>query len=238
MDDAVDDAVDEEAAGAPVSSLSLTPQPPMTVDAAASASAPIIAARTGRTAAAVGRSAVGTGARRIVANTSFAGVSRLFVAVWPPPAVVDLLHGLPRADGPRLRWTTPDQWHITLRFLGDVDEDDAVHLLAAVDGRPCAVELGPAVTRLATDLVVAPVHGLDALAAAVWAVHPELGAAPHADGFRGHVTVARQRGGGSTAADGASIAASFLVDEIALVRSELHPEGARYTTVTRRRLAA
>lgn len=237
LDDAVDDAVEEEPADAPGSSLSPSPQPPMT-DAAASASAPTRAARIGRTEAAVAGSAVGTGARRIDANTSFAGVSRLFVAVWPPPAVVDLLHGLPRADGPRLRWTTPDQWHITLRFLGDVDEDAAVDLLAAVDGRRCAVELGPAVTRLGTDLVVAPVRGLDALAAAVWAVHPGLGAAPHADGFRGHLTVARQRGGGTTAADDASIAASFLVDEIALVRSELLPEGARYTTVTRRRLPA
>ena len=137
-----------------------------------------------------------------------------------------------------MRWTTPDQWHITLRFLGDVDEGAALELLAEVDGRRTEATIGPTVTRLRRDLLVAPVGGLDALAAAVWAAQPDLGAAPHADGFRGHLTVARQRGGGSTPADGAPLAARFVVDEIALVRSALHADGARYTTVTTRSVAA
>ncbi|MEZ5245087.1 MAG: RNA 2',3'-cyclic phosphodiesterase [Acidimicrobiales bacterium] len=163
---------------------------------------------------------------------------RLFVAVWPPPPVADLLAGLPRAEAPRLRWTTPDQWHITLRFLGDVDEATAVELVGEIDGRRAEAELGPTVQRLEPGLVVAPVRGLDALAGAVWAARPDVGAAPHVDGFRGHLTLARQRGGGATSADGAAIAARFVVDEIALVRSELHADGARYTTVTRRSLSA
>jgi 2'-5' RNA ligase len=171
-------------------------------------------------------------------NTSFAGVSRHFIAVWPPSTVTDLIAGLPRVEAPRLRWTTPDQWHVTLRFLGDVDEDAAIELFDGITGRRSEAELGPVVQRLGTELVVAPVRGLDALAAAVWAVCPEVGAAPHADGFRGHLTVARQRGGGSTSADGAAIATRFVVDEIALVRSELRPDGACYTTVTRRALPA
>ena len=165
-------------------------------------------------------------------------MSRLFVAVWPPPPVADLLQGLPRNEAPRLRWTTRGQCHITLRFLGDVAENAALELVNGVEGRSIEAELGPTVERLGPELVVVPVRGLDALAAAVWAVGPELGEAPHVDGFRGHLTIARQRGGGSTSADGVAVSASFVVDEIALVRSDLHADGARYTTVTRRTLPA
>ncbi|MGP9020174.1 RNA 2',3'-cyclic phosphodiesterase [Streptomyces sp. BR1] len=52
---------------------------------------------------------------------------RLFVAVLPPRPqlaelglVVDELHGLPGAHG--LRWAGRDGWHLTLAFLGAVDE--------------------------------------------------------------------------------------------------------------------
>ncbi|MFJ5828962.1 RNA 2',3'-cyclic phosphodiesterase [Streptomyces sp. NPDC093089] len=53
---------------------------------------------------------------------------RLFAAVLPPPErlaelghVVDRLHRLPGADG--LRWTTRPGWHLTLAFMGEVDEE-------------------------------------------------------------------------------------------------------------------
>ncbi|MEU0467362.1 RNA 2',3'-cyclic phosphodiesterase [Amycolatopsis sp. NPDC006131] len=48
----------------------------------------------------------------------------LFSAVLPPAAVVETLTaevaGLPRLDG--VRWSSPDNWHVTLGFYG---EDDA-----------------------------------------------------------------------------------------------------------------
>ncbi|MFB6839389.1 RNA 2',3'-cyclic phosphodiesterase [Streptomyces sp. NPDC056361] len=53
---------------------------------------------------------------------------RLFAAVLPPPErlaelghVVDRLHRLPGADG--LRWTARPGWHLTLAFMGEVDEE-------------------------------------------------------------------------------------------------------------------
>jgi 2'-5' RNA ligase len=49
---------------------------------------------------------------------------RLFVAVWPPNDVVDVLADLPRPDVAGVRWTTQGQWHVTLRFLGQVAADD------------------------------------------------------------------------------------------------------------------
>ncbi|OIV36219.1 2'-5' RNA ligase, partial [Mangrovactinospora gilvigrisea] len=53
---------------------------------------------------------------------------RLFVAVLPPEeavrelgSAVSRLKGLP--PGPELRWTAREGWHLTLAFLGEVDED-------------------------------------------------------------------------------------------------------------------
>ncbi|WP_405856332.1 RNA 2',3'-cyclic phosphodiesterase [Streptomyces sp. NBC_00090] len=53
---------------------------------------------------------------------------RLFAAVLPPPEqltelghVTDRLHRLPGADG--LRWTSRPAWHLTLAFMGEVDEE-------------------------------------------------------------------------------------------------------------------
>src|SRR4030095_14558559 len=46
---------------------------------------------------------------------------RLFVAVWPPPAVVGVLSELERPEAPGLRWSVPEQWMVKLRPLGHVD---------------------------------------------------------------------------------------------------------------------
>ncbi|WP_219415910.1 RNA 2',3'-cyclic phosphodiesterase [Pseudonocardia nigra] len=50
---------------------------------------------------------------------------RLFVALSPPPEAVDELWSAVEAvgtDRPGLRWTRPEQWHLTLAFLGEVDD--------------------------------------------------------------------------------------------------------------------
>jgi 2'-5' RNA ligase len=57
--------------------------------------------------------------------------ARLFVAVWPPAGVVETLQALERPDIPRLRWTTPEQWHVTLRFLGSFEIEPVMEALAA-----------------------------------------------------------------------------------------------------------
>jgi 2'-5' RNA ligase len=50
---------------------------------------------------------------------------RAFVALIPPAqALAELADAVDplRAAQPDLRWTPPEQWHLTLAFLGDVDE--------------------------------------------------------------------------------------------------------------------
>ncbi len=61
---------------------------------------------------------------------------RLFVAIAPPPAVLDELDELvgPLRDGrPDLRWTSRQAWHVTLAFLGQVDETATARLLPRLE---------------------------------------------------------------------------------------------------------
>ena len=56
--------------------------------------------------------------------------ARLFIAVWPPPVVLDAIARLPWPAVEGVRYTTRDQWHLTLRFLGNADIDEAQQALA------------------------------------------------------------------------------------------------------------
>ena len=61
---------------------------------------------------------------------------RLFVAIVPPAAVLDELDvwvGPLRARQHDLRWTDRAAWHVTLAFLGQVDEPTAARLLPPLE---------------------------------------------------------------------------------------------------------
>ncbi|MGH8867245.1 MAG: RNA 2',3'-cyclic phosphodiesterase, partial [Actinomycetes bacterium] len=76
---------------------------------------------------------------------------RLFAAVVPPPPVLAdvarLVDGV-RHGWPGLRWSRHDQWHLTLSFYGEVDEDDVPDLerrlaRAAARATPAELAFGP-----------------------------------------------------------------------------------------------
>jgi 2'-5' RNA ligase len=141
-----------------------------------------------------------------------------------------------------LRWTTRSQWHITLRFLGEVDGGsvdqvaDAVRSLAG-SGAASAV-LGPETAWFPGRRVLqVPLAGLDHLHQRVTAalgVGPE-GPEESGGAFNAHLTIARARGRGrvdrviADSLAGASINAAWTVTSISLVASSLEPDGARYT---------
>ena len=63
-------------------------------------------------------------------------VLRLFVAIAPPAAVLDDLDELVapwRARRNDLRWTSRKAWHVTLAFLGQVDELTATRLMPRLE---------------------------------------------------------------------------------------------------------
>ncbi len=161
---------------------------------------------------------------------------RLFVAAWPSVEVADALAGLPRPEAPGLRWTRPDQWHVTLRFLGEADPDEATAALDELAAAPAVAELGPATRLLGKRVVVAAVAGLDDLAASVVAATAGVGEPPEERAFTGHLTLARSKGPVPPGAVGTPVAGSFPVDEVCLVRSRTLTEGAAYETLARFRL--
>ncbi|WP_116246184.1 RNA 2',3'-cyclic phosphodiesterase [Nocardiopsis sp. FIRDI 009] len=134
---------------------------------------------------------------------------RLFLALNPPEAALDALGEAVergRSHAPRLRWTARDGWHITLVFLGEVEEDRLPDLTEAIGARarehrplPLAIEgwgRFPPRGRRASVLwagVTGDTDALDALARdmrrAVRSVRIPVERRPYVP----HVTVARSR---------------------------------------------
>jgi 2'-5' RNA ligase len=162
--------------------------------------------------------------------------ARLFVAVWPPAAVLDELERLPRPDEAGVRWTARPTWHVTLRFLGDAGVAEAAGALAGLAADASVATLGPAVSRLGRDVICLPCTGLDALAGAATAATASVGVPPDPRPFNGHLTLARLRRRGACRLAGTPFSASFAVDEVHLVRSTLTPHGPRYETLVTRPL--
>ena len=176
---------------------------------------------------------------------------RLFAAVWPPAGILSWLEGLPRPAVPGLRWTTGDQWHVTLAFYGEVPEEELPPLADALGTAAAAVRelpvaaLGDRTLQLGRGVLCVPASGLESLAAGVRdATSRWVG-----DGspFTGHLTLARARRGravppslvgaplpyavatGDASGTGAP-ASSWAVEEVCLVVSTREPSGSRYRT--------
>lgn len=110
---------------------------------------------------------------------------RLFVAVWPPPSVVDVMGEavgtLSARHGADLRWVPPARWHVTLRFLGEAGIDDAVaafRSIAVPASDPVEATVGPTTGSFGRRVLHVPVAGLAGLAAAVEAATGHVGRRP------------------------------------------------------------
>jgi 2'-5' RNA ligase len=159
-------------------------------------------------------------------------MARLFVAVWPPEDVVEELMRLRRKDQRGVRFVRPESWHVTLRYLGDAPLGRVIDALDATRLVPARAVLGPAVDVLAERALIVPVAGLEAVAEAVVRHTRHLGEPPPRRRFYGHLTLARVKPRVPMPSTlGALVGASFDVEEIALVRSRLDPQGARYETL-------
>ena len=167
---------------------------------------------------------------------------RLFVAVWPSDEVLDRLTALDRPPLAGLRWTTRDQWHVTLRFLGQVSVTEAVAgaLRTVSTCRAVDATLGPATGRFGRRVVHVPVAGLEPVAAKVLQATAQLGRPPDDRPFAGHLTLARVAKDARVnlaPLTGVGVAGGWRVDAVCLVESRLSPGGARYEVLERFPLA-
>jgi RNA 2',3'-cyclic 3'-phosphodiesterase len=168
----------------------------------------------------------------------------MFVAAWPDAETKERLARLDLDGEKGLRPVGPDRWHVTLRFLGEVDDalvpglSDALRTAAAASG-PVRCRLGPATAWFTGVRVLQlPAAGLDALAAVVREATLPLvpAAAPDEPPFNGHLTLARAKGRRRAAPVARALAgipfdASFVVDHVDLVGSTPTPNGHLYATL-------
>lgn len=162
---------------------------------------------------------------------------RLFVALVPPAEaraeLAAAIHELPAE--PRLRWTCPEQWHLTLAFLAEVDDrtcGQLVERLARVAQRHPPPELSLAGGgRFGAHVLWTRVDGdraaLLRLVDAVRAAVRRCGLSTDQRPFRPHLTVGR--GVAKAASDLAPLVASLQnftgstwpASDLHLVRSRL-----------------
>ncbi|HLI77804.1 MAG TPA: RNA 2',3'-cyclic phosphodiesterase [Acidobacteriaceae bacterium] len=176
---------------------------------------------------------------------------RLFAALPLPPDVVERLLNLRLRfstvrDG--LRWSTPEQWHITLQFFGDVHEEQAACLQAGLkrlEGyAPLMVleELGLFPAKGILYVGVEPSPSLLSLHRQVVTVAASCGLEEEPRAFRPHITLARSKGreGHATLrklstphlpAFGPKL--GWSATECVLLESTLRPEGSVYTVRAR-----
>jgi RNA 2',3'-cyclic 3'-phosphodiesterase len=181
---------------------------------------------------------------------------RTFVAFMIPTDWTEYLGEIGRdlaARTSRFSWVKPGNIHITIRFLGDLGEDGVRRVSESVRESAGSAEaprarLGAlgAFPKLEKPRVVwvGLGDGADAVTSLGKTVNDALkrdGFGPPDKPFRPHLTLARVRegAGGLDALHHAVIPppppAAFL-DRICVMKSELHPAGARYTALTEVRL--
>jgi 2'-5' RNA ligase len=175
---------------------------------------------------------------------------RAFLAVPADPAWVDSARemvGRLEPALPRASWTRPQAWHLTLKFLGEIDENAAARFSAAIgdaagDAPESEVASGGAIVlpRRGRPRVLgvgfAPGPGLSSLArlaAKAEEAAVRIGVAPDGRPFHPHVTLARLRDPWPAGAVGAFRSEAdrwvfpvWHVRSCVLYRSRLDPSGA------------
>jgi 2'-5' RNA ligase len=125
---------------------------------------------------------------------------RIFTGLEIPQPITDQLSTL-RGGIPGARWVDPENYHITLRFIGDVDDSiarDVAHTLGKVRRRPFELRLDGVSSfggRKPRAVVanVAPTPSLLELQAEHERLLQRVGLDPEGRKFTPHVTLARMR---------------------------------------------
>lgn len=181
---------------------------------------------------------------------------RLFVAVDPSPRalrrladVQEAVKGLTGRLGWTVSYTKRDRLHVTLKFLGAVEEGQVSELVAGLVEigstdrfEICFEGLGAFPSRSRPQILWVGVgrgaEELKSLAEQVDRCCSRLGFTPEQREFKPHLTLGRVRRAPRSASfvvDNVSPkeAGSSLVTEVTLYRSELGPGGSTYTALAR-----
>jgi len=166
---------------------------------------------------------------------------RLFSAIEIPRSIAEQLIML-RSGLSGARWIDPENYHLTLRFIGDVDGATARDFTMALGG----IAVPPFELRLnglgsfggnrprALFANLAPSEGLETLQRANERAAREVGLPPESRNFKPHVTLARLRGARADAVatylerQGGVAAEPFTVNRFVLYSSRNSVGGGPY----------
>ena len=184
-------------------------------------------------------------------------LTRAFLALEVPAAIKERLAAAQenlRRELPRARWTRPDGWHLTLKFLGEVaapalDEMAAelaqgVRCLGTVNVRLGGSGFFPSPARPRVAWVGGAADGVESVVAAVERAAEGTGFPRERRPWSIHVTQARLKDHWSPAAVDRFLEWGEELDlepfdcrEVVLFKSDLQPGGAVYTALERLPLA-
>jgi 2'-5' RNA ligase len=175
---------------------------------------------------------------------------RAFVAIFPPPelqaAIAGALETVQRLND-KVRWVRPDNIHLTLKFLGNVQEETLGNVCAALE-KTCAghepfdiglARLGAFPSARRARILWAGVNAgsdrLRALAAGLESALTPLGFEREKRAFTPHLTLGRVRSRPADFDDALPTTTigdlRFRVRHIELMASTLSLEGATYRTI-------
>lgn len=176
---------------------------------------------------------------------------RLFAGLEIPQQVAQSLATM-RGGLPGARWIEPENYHITLRFIGDIDDrlaHDIDSLLDQVKRRPFEVRFGELASfggrkPRAVIATIEPVASMVELQADLERLMQRLGFEPEGRKFTPHVTLARLRDSSSRqvaeylSARGPVAIAPFRVSRFVLFSSKASVGGGPYVVEAAYPLAA
>lgn len=178
---------------------------------------------------------------------------RAFLALEIPDNVkktLEIARDEVRRTLPSARWTRPEGWHLTLKFLGDSEKNTLGRLIRDLGPRlvglsAVAVELSgggffPSPVRPRVAWIGGPAAGAAPVVEAVETAAVRVGYPGERRPWTAHLTIARLKGRWPSAAvesylawaDGLA-ASKFLCTEVVLFESRLGQAGAVYTALER-----
>jgi len=177
---------------------------------------------------------------------------RAFLAIEPPAAILDaagiLQEKLKKETTGKVSWTKPQGNHLTLKFFGNIDENDKKNICAAVGKQvalipPILIKIAgigcfpnskkPRVLWLGAS---GDIEKIAKLQAQLEEDFEKLGFARENRNFRPHLTLGRIKNPSEVTGVGEAInkyidysAGEFICKEVVLFQSELTPQGAIYS---------
>jgi RNA 2',3'-cyclic 3'-phosphodiesterase len=182
---------------------------------------------------------------------------RTFIAIEIPSEIKSALAALQtelRRAGADVSWTKPENMHLTLNFLGEVDERRIVEvekacILSAAGFQPFTLSLNDTGVFPNARQPRTLWAGLSGAVENIVEMHVRLderlaliGFKPEEKEFHPHLTIGRLKSNKKThellaLAEAHPLPAlSFAVTEMVLMKSELHPAGSEYTPMARAHL--